>query len=73
MADKERTQYKLHVGKIEEGFVIDHINPGNGMRIYHDLGLDKLDCAVAIITNALSMKIGSSIVYPEVNFTSVLF
>ena len=59
MQEKEnRTQYKLHVGKIEEGFVIDHIKPGNGMRIYRDLGLDKLDCSVAIITNAFSMKMG---------------
>ncbi len=58
MAEQERTQYKLHVGKIEEGFVIDHIQPGNGMKIYRDLGLDKLDCAVAIITNAISMKMG---------------
>ncbi len=58
MADNKRAQYKLHVGKIEEGFVIDHIQPGNGMRIYRDLGLDKLDCAVAIITNAISMKMG---------------
>ncbi len=58
MADKERTQYKLHVGKIEEGFVIDHIQPGNGMKIYRDLKLDKLDCSVAIITNAFSMKMG---------------
>ena len=58
MPEMNRTQYKLHVGKIEEGFVIDHIQPGNGMRIYLDLGLDKLDCAVAIITNAFSMKMG---------------
>ena len=58
MSEMNRTQYKLHVGKIEEGFVIDHIQPGNGMRIYRDLGLDKLNCAVAIITNAFSMKMG---------------
>lgn len=56
--EKGKTQYKLYVGKIEEGFVIDHITPGNGMKIYHDLGLDKLNCAVAIITNALSKKMG---------------
>ncbi len=58
MSENDRPQYKLHVGKIEEGFVIDHIQPGNGMRIYKDLKLDKLDCSVAIITNAFSMKMG---------------
>ena len=58
MAESNRTQYKLHVGKIEEGFVIDHITPGNGMRLYYDLGLDKLGCCVAMILNAFSMKMG---------------
>ncbi len=51
-------RYKLNVGKIDEGFVIDHITPGNGLRIYHDMGLDKLDCSVAIIQNASSVKMG---------------
>ena len=39
----------LNVGKIEEGFVLDHIKAGMGMTLYHNLGLDKLDCCVAII------------------------
>ena len=56
--EKERSLYKLNVGKIEEGFVIDHISPGGAMRMYHDLGLDKLDCGVAIIKNAYSTKMG---------------
>ena len=42
----------LNVGRIEEGFVLDHIKAGKAMTIYHDLGLDKLDCTVAIIKNA---------------------
>ncbi|MBP3217517.1 MAG: aspartate carbamoyltransferase regulatory subunit, partial [Lachnospiraceae bacterium] len=29
----------LNVGKIEEGFVLDHIQAGKSMRIYHHLGL----------------------------------
>ncbi len=58
MSEMERAQYKLNVGKIEEGFVIDHIQPGNAMKLYHDLGLDKLDCCVAIIKNAFSTKMG---------------
>ena len=41
----------LNVGRIEEGFVLDHIKAGKSMTIYHDLKLDKLDCCVAIIKN----------------------
>ncbi len=48
----------LNVGKIEEGFVLDHIKAGKSMQIYHHLGLDKLDCTVAIIKNAKSDKMG---------------
>ncbi len=48
----------LNVGKIEEGFVLDHIKAGEAMILYHDLGLDKLDCCVALITNARSNKMG---------------
>ena len=48
----------LNVGQIYEGFVLDHIKAGKSMTIYHDLGLDKLDCTVAIIKNARSNKMG---------------
>ena len=48
----------LNVGKIEEGFVLDHIHAGKSLEIYHDLKLDKLDCTVAIIKNAKSDKMG---------------
>ena len=48
----------LNIGRIEEGFVLDHIKAGKAMTIYHDLGLDKLDCTVAIIKNAKSEKMG---------------
>ena len=48
----------LNVGKIGEGFVLDHIKAGKSLTIYHDLGLDKLDCCVAIIKNARSSKLG---------------
>ena len=46
----------LNVGKIEEGFVLDHIKAGMSLSIYHHLQLDKLDCTVAIIKNARSNK-----------------
>jgi len=48
----------LNVGAINEGFVLDHIKAGKSMTIYHNLGLDKLDCCVAIIKNARSNKLG---------------
>ena len=48
----------LNVGKIEEGFVLDHIKAGQSLDIYHKLNLDKLDCTVAIIKNAKSNKMG---------------
>ncbi|MGI6093908.1 MAG: aspartate carbamoyltransferase regulatory subunit [Lachnospiraceae bacterium] len=48
----------LNVGKLNEGFVLDHIKAGKSMTIYKDLQLDKLDCCVAIIKNARSNKMG---------------
>lgn len=48
----------LNVGKIEEGFVLDHIKAGKSMDIYEHLGLDKMDCTVAIIKNAKSKVMG---------------
>ena len=46
----------INVGKIEEGFVLDHIKAGKSLSLYHHLQLDKLDCTVAIIKNAKSSK-----------------
>ena len=48
----------LNVGSLNEGFVLDHIKAGKSMEIYKYLGLDKLDCQVAIIKNAKSNKMG---------------
>ena len=48
----------LNVGKIENGFVLDHIQAGMATSIYDHLQLDKLDCTVAIIKNARSNKMG---------------
>lgn len=46
----------LNVGRISEGFVLDHIQAGKCMEIYKYLHLDNLDCCVAIIKNAKSSK-----------------
>lgn len=48
----------LNVGSLNEGIVLDHIKAGKSMSIYKYLGLDKLDCQVAIIKNARSNKMG---------------
>lgn len=48
----------LNVGRISEGFVLDHIQAGKSMDIYRYLKLDNLDCCVAIIKNAKSNKMG---------------
>lgn len=48
----------LNISGIQEGFVLDHIQAGMSLKIYHDLKLDQLDCSVAIIKNAKSNKMG---------------
>lgn len=48
----------LNVGAISEGFVLDHIQAGMSLSIYHYLKLDEQDCCVAIIKNARSNKMG---------------
>ncbi|MBR6381722.1 MAG: aspartate carbamoyltransferase regulatory subunit [Lachnospiraceae bacterium] len=48
----------LNVGKIEEGFVLDHIQAGKSMSIYEHLGLAEKDCTVAMIMNARSQVMG---------------
>ena len=48
----------LNIGGLQEGVVIDHIKAGGAMEIYNYLGLEKLDCSVAIIKNARSNKMG---------------
>lgn len=48
----------MTVDEIKNGIVIDHITAGKGMRIYKLLGLDSLECSVALIKNAPSRKMG---------------
>ena len=48
----------MNIDSIQNGFVIDHITAGNGMKLYRLLGLDELDCSVAIIKNVTSKKLG---------------
>ncbi len=48
----------MNIDAIQNGYVIDHIPAGAGMELYQLLGLDALDCSVAIIKNAHSNKSG---------------
>ena len=48
----------MHIDSIRNGIVLDHIKAGKCMEIYRFLGLDSLDCSVAIIKNAPNHKQG---------------
>ena len=48
----------MNIDAIQNGIVIDHITAGRGMKLYELLGLEKLDCSVAIIKNVHSVKQG---------------
>ena len=48
----------LNISGLNEGIVLDHIEAGKSLDIYYHLGLDKLECQVAIIKNARSSKMG---------------
>lgn len=48
----------MTVDEIKNGIVLDHITAGRGMKIYSLLNLGSLDCAIALINNAESRKMG---------------
>ena len=48
----------MNIDGVKTGIVLDHIKAGKSLSIYKHLGLDKLDCTVAIIKNAKSEKMG---------------
>ncbi len=48
----------MNIDSIKNGIVIDHITAGKSMRIYQLLGLDALQCSVALIKNVNSHKMG---------------
>ncbi len=48
----------MNIVPIKNGIVIDHITAGKAMEIYSLLGLDKLECSVAIIKNVSSNRLG---------------
>lgn len=48
----------MNIDSIKNGIVIDHITAGRSMKIYRLLGLESLDCSVALIKNVTSRKMG---------------
>ena len=48
----------MNIDSIVNGIVIDHITAGKGKEIYNLLHLSNLDCMVALIANAASVKMG---------------
>ena len=48
----------MRIDAIKNGIVIDHIDAGCGMQIYQMLGMDQLDCPVALLRNVPSKKLG---------------
>ena len=48
----------MNIDGVTTGIVLDHIQSGRGWEIYNLLGLDKVDCTVAIIQRVQSEKYG---------------
>jgi aspartate carbamoyltransferase regulatory subunit len=48
----------MNIDSIQNGYVIDHIKAGHGMKVYEYLKLGELSCSVALIQNAKSNKRG---------------
>lgn len=68
----------MNIDSIQYGFVIDHIPAGKGMKLYEFLGLDELDCSVALIRNVGSDKLGKKDIIKidadiEINFDIIGF
>ena len=48
----------MNIDSIKNGYVIDHITAGFGMKLYQLLELEHVDCSVALIKNVNSRKLG---------------
>ena len=48
----------MKIESIQNGIVLDHISAGKALLVYHDLGLDQLDCSIGILQNVRSNKMG---------------
>lgn len=48
----------MKIDAIKNGIVIDHIEAGKGRKVYELLGLEELNCTVALFKNLPSKKTG---------------
>ncbi len=48
----------MKIDAIKNGIVIDHIEAGKGRKVYELLGLEELECTVALFKNLPSKKTG---------------
>lgn len=48
----------MNIDSIKNGYVIDHIKAGRCMELYNYLGLEDMECTVAILKNVPSKKMG---------------
>ena len=55
---ESKGEKNMNIDSITNGIVIDHIEAGKSMEIYKYLGLENLDCSVAIIKNVKSKRTG---------------
>ncbi|MCL2373796.1 MAG: aspartate carbamoyltransferase regulatory subunit [Treponema sp.] len=63
----------LNIEKIKNGIVIDHIKPGQGMRIFNWLGLEKSPYMVAFVVNASSRNMGRKDIIKIANTIAINF
>ena len=48
----------MNIDAIRDGYVIDHIKAGEGLKLFYLLGLDSAQASAALIKNATSHKLG---------------
>ena len=62
----------MNIDGVNTGIVLDHIKAGKSMQIYELLGLEKLDCCVAIIQNAKSEKYGLKDIIKPITIVAIV-
>lgn len=65
----------MNIDSIKNGIVIDHITSGKGMELFSLLGLENLDCPIALIKNAGSSKMGKKDIIKidsDINFDTAI-
>ena len=47
----------LNISGLNKGIVLDHIKAGKSLDIYYKLGLDKINCPIAIMQKAIKWEV----------------